>query len=107
MRDASGVQAWLRFGRFLPRQIRERVYEPACRDAYIEAAGEGRGESRPWTLIGMALDSLRVGFPFLFIHRRRLTRMGRLTLAAVFVVLVLLTAIMRTASTYQTTAAGL
>ena len=95
------LDAWLRLGRWLPREIRERVFEPACRDAYAEAIQGGRPAPRgAWTAVWLALGSLRAGWPRLFVSDRKLTWVGRVSVTAALVLPVAVAFVLRMRALY-------
>lgn len=85
-------------GRLFPRDIRERVFEPAFGDLLHDWLTRPAGRARvPFGIRAMAmcLTTLVAAFPDFFVRRRRVTRFGRVTLGvmtalAVIVLLVLM-----------------
>ncbi len=79
---------WCRLGRLLPRDVRERVYEPACYER-LRRGLEGRGRRATWIpLYALAAFVAIAGFnlPWVFFDGRRLSGLGKATLVAGVVV---------------------
>ena len=90
---ASTVSRWRWLGRLLPRDVRERVFEPAFADLTHEwlTAADRRvpfGVRAVATLLGC----LRIAIPRVIVRDRRLTRFGKVVVwggaAIVLVILV-------------------
>ena len=82
--DRDRVLRW--FARVLPREFRERVFEPALADLQL---GEAAGTRRPWARTMLALECLRIGLPQYLWRRSRPTRTAvALGVAAIVVTLV-------------------
>ena len=86
------VERWRALGRFLPREVRERIFDPAFSDltyAWLTAAEKRRRV--PFALNAMAtyLGCFPIAIPRLFLHGGRLTRLGRYSLWAVGVLVAL------------------
>lgn len=91
--EDGGVTKWWGLGRILPRDVRERIYEPALAD--LLRAWLGRTERWRLPLWAHVLRTLagcsRVAVPRLFVVRGRLTTFGRMCCAtAVVAALVIL-----------------
>jgi len=86
MRSADRVLAW--FARALPREFRERVFEPALADIRL---GDADGTSRRWARAALVVECLRLGMP------RHLWRRGRPTRTAFAVVVVALLVVLAAA----------
>lgn len=81
------IERWRRIGRILPRDVRERIFEPAFYD--VARAWLGDRDARGpvpfgvrvlWTMLGC----VPIALPRLVVHRGRLTKLGRFAgLAAV------------------------
>ena len=92
---ASTVSRWRWLGRLLPRDVRERVFEPAFADltyGWLTAA-DGRvpfGVRAFGTFLGCA----RIAIPRVVVRDRRLTRFGKVVVwgGAVIVLLMLVVA---------------
>ena len=79
------------FARLLPKEFRERVFEPAWADILLEereAGGDRRGALR--TRCVVVLECLRLGLPQLLWHHGQLTRLGRRGATALAVIAALL-----------------
>jgi hypothetical protein len=70
--------------RLLPREFRERVFEPALVDLQLEETDPARGSSRALARVVLVAECLRLGVPQYFWCRRRPTRLT-MGLVAVFV----------------------
>jgi hypothetical protein len=87
---AASVERWRVLGRFLPREVRERIFEPAFGDLsyqWLSSDGERRlpfGVGALSTFFGC----FRVVIPRIFVRGGRLTGFGR---ASVWTVAVLTT----------------
>lgn len=69
--------------RCLPREFRERVFEPAVDDYHLDAASARlRGGAQVKRELWIALECLRLGVPQLFWHRGRPTPIGRMVALA-------------------------
>lgn len=81
MRDGRNpIEHWRRIGRILPRDVRERIFEPAFYDVVRVWLGERGARGRVplgvrvlWTVLGC----VRIALPGLVVSRGRLTRLGR------------------------------
>jgi len=81
MPDRDRALRWL--SRVLPREFRERVFEPALADLRLDEAESRAGR---WARLALAAECLRVGLPQYFWRRRRPTRITlALGLAAIVV----------------------
>ncbi len=72
---------WRRLGRLLPREVRERVFEPEFGDL-VHHRLTRRARSRvPFGLLalGTLLGCAPIAIPRLFVRRGRMTRLGRVT----------------------------
>ena len=86
------------FARFLPREFRERVFEPAWADVLLDE--QRPGAHRRGAVLSrfvLVLECLRLGLPQLVWHRGRLTRLARGAAVAVVVVAVALVVLLRAA----------
>ncbi|HEX9580284.1 MAG TPA: hypothetical protein VF970_04185 [Gemmatimonadales bacterium] len=90
MREASaGPERWIAVGRLFPRDIRERVFEPAFGDLLHQWLKAPAGRPRvPFgvRVLGTCAATVVAAFPDFFVRRRRLTRVGRVTLVVLAVV---------------------
>jgi hypothetical protein len=71
--------------RLLPREFRERVFEPALVDLQLEEADPARRSNRALARVVLVGECLRLGVPQYFWYRHRPTRLT-MGLVAVFVV---------------------
>ena len=84
------------FARVLPREFRERVFEPAWADILLDEqeAGAGRGGSRGTGTLRvrfvLMLECLRLGLPQLLWYRGRPTRLARRGAVALAVIAAIL-----------------
>lgn len=83
MPDGGVGLRWL--ARVLPREFRERVFEPALADLRLDEATHGR---RDWARVTLVLECLRIGLPQYLWRRRRPTRAALLLGATAVVVAV-------------------
>lgn len=82
MRGSAPTPWWCRLGRLLPRDVRERVYEPACYER-LRRGLEGRGRRAAWIpLYALAAFVAVAGFnlPWVLFDGRRLSGLGKATL---------------------------
>ena len=85
----------LALSRVLPREFRERVFEPACTDLILEHHSDGYTNARALRAqLVIALECLRIGLPQFLWHHGRPTRAARLGFVAVAVVAFLVMRIM-------------
>lgn len=78
--DASRVERWRSLGRLLPREVRERVFEPAFADltyAWLTSSEESRRLPFGAHAMGTYLGCFSIAIPRLFVRGGRLTRFGR------------------------------
>ncbi len=90
--------SWARLGRLLPRRLRSRVFEPA----YFDLLAERKHRSGLWfgfRVLGLALDSYRVGGPHLVWEAAR-SRKARILLGVTVAAIVALLIIFRLAANY-------
>lgn len=71
--------------RLLPREFRERVFEPAVTDLKLDEADPDRRSRGAFGRIVLIAECVRLGGPQLFWHRRRPTRL-MIGLVGVFVI---------------------
>ena len=82
-RAQGGPQRWMALGRLLPREIRERVFEPALSDLIYRWATVPVVERRmPFVLqaLGTYFGCVPVVIPRIFVQDGRLTRFGHVVL---------------------------
>ena len=75
---------WIRLGRLLPREIRERIFEPAYADLLRRWLDE-RDQRRGWfglRVLATYAGCLPIAAPRLFVRRGRLTVFARVTILA-------------------------
>ena len=77
---------WLALGRLLPRDVRERIFDPAFSDlmrAWLTAS-EGR-RRLPFAVhaVGIYAGCFPIAIPRLFLDHGRLTRFGRASLVVI------------------------
>jgi len=82
MGDSGADRLLRRFARVLPREFRERVFEPALADLRI---GESAAPNNGFARVLLLLECLRIGLPQHVWRRGRPTRLG-LTLACALLV---------------------
>ncbi len=98
---ASTVSRWRWLGRLLPRDVRERVFEPAFADltyGWLTAA-DGRvpfGVRAVGTFLGCA----RIAIPRVIVRDRRLTRFGKVVVWGGAVVLLLMLVVANLTESY-------
>ena len=90
--------SWARLGRLLPRRLRSRVFEPAYFDLLAERS-YGSGLGFGFRVLGLALDSYRVGGPHLVWEAAR-SRKTRILLAVMAAAIVVVLIIFRLAVNY-------
>jgi hypothetical protein len=77
--------------RLLPREFRERVFEPALADLeYEERSSRARGARQWFALTILIAECLRLGAPQLVWRRGRPTRLGAGVLAALLLLALLI-----------------
>lgn len=82
----GGVERWRLLGRLLPREIRERIFEPAFGDLMYTWLKSTEGTRRlPFGAhaMGTYVGCFSIALPRLFMRSGRLTRLGRFSLWAV------------------------
>lgn len=91
-RSLPGLAArWRRLGRLLPRDVRERAYEPALADLLHQWLTRPDAAHRlPFGLyaVATALGCLPIAIPRLFVRRGTLTRLSRVLLGGLAALLV-------------------
>ena len=87
---AAGVERWRALGRLLPRDVRERIFEPAFGDLTYHWLRSDGGRGLPFGVRALStyLGCFPVAIPRIFVKGGRLTGFGR---ASVWVVAVLAT----------------
>jgi hypothetical protein len=89
-----------RFAHVLPREFRERVFEPALADIRLDELTR----RRPFARLILAAECLRLGLPQYVWARRRPTKLG-ITLAVAIAVAMLVGARLRYAAQWKDEAA--
>ena len=99
------MRRWLRLGALLPRDVRERVFEPAFSDMARRWLTLRGGSRVPFGIHAFAtyLACLPIAVPSCFVKAGKLTRLGRVTLWTAAVVLVVSVAWVRVTSGYAAT----
>ena len=89
---ASSVSRWRWLGRLLPREVRERVFEPAFADlTYGWLTAAGRRVPFGVRAIAMFVGCVRIAIPRVIVRDGRLTRFGKVVVwAGAAIVLVML-----------------
>ena len=80
MRDLGrGFQQWRVLGRLLPREVRERIFEPAFSDLVYGWLTAPTARRLPFSMhaAGTFLGCFAVALPRLFVRNRRLTRLSQ------------------------------
>jgi hypothetical protein len=82
--DGRSAGRWRALGRLLPREVRERVFEPAFADLLRAWLTSSRsGVPFPLRAVGTLLGCLPIAVPRLFVREGRLTRLGRASIVLV------------------------
>ena len=79
----AGIDRWRALGRLLPRDVRERIFEPAFGDLVRSWLNTGRAASRlPFAMraVGTYMGCVPIAIPRIFVRGGRLTRVGHATL---------------------------
>lgn len=100
---SGGLGRWRRLGRLLPRDVRNRVFEPALADLMHERLAGGRGARRlPFGLLalGTCLGCLPPAARRVLVRGGRLTRVGQIAIWALTVLTVLTFALVRLRQAY-------
>jgi hypothetical protein len=97
---AVSVERWRALGRFLPRDVRERVFEPAFGDLTYHWLSSDGARRLPFGIHALStyLGCFPVVIPRLFVKGGRLTGLGR---ASVWTVAVLATVMLVVANFTQ------
>ncbi len=101
---AAGVERWRALGRLLPRDVRERIFEPAFGDLTYSWLTSGGDRRVPFGVRALStyVGCFPVAIPRLFVKGGRLTGFGR---ASVWAVAVLATVMLVLANFAQSYAA--
>jgi len=103
--EARAAARWRGLGRILPREVRERIYEPAFSDLLYRWLTQSAPQRLPFGMYALAtvLGCARIAVPRMFIRNgapTRLTRVFVVLLLAVAVAVVILQRITRTVYSY-------
>lgn len=104
MPESRPFARWRGLGRILPRDVRERIFEPALADlTYGWLTNRDARGRLPFGLhaLGTYLGCLPAAGRGLFVRGGRLTRLGRVTVWTIAVVTVLGFALVRLAQSYD------
>ena len=98
----TGVERWRALGRLLPRDVRERIFEPAFGDLtyqWLTSGGDGRV---PFGVRALStfLGCFPVAIPRLFVKGGRLTGFGHASVWAVAVLATVMLVLANFAETY-------
>lgn len=75
---ASTISRWRWLGRLLPRDVRERVFEPAFADlTYGWLTAADRRVPFGVRAVGTFMGCIRIAIPRVIVRHRRLTRVGK------------------------------
>ncbi len=98
----TGVERWRALGRLLPRDVRERIFEPAFGDLTYHWLTSAGGRRLPFGLRALStyLGCFPVAIPRLFVRRGRLTGFGRASVWAVAVLATVMLVLANFAQTY-------
>jgi len=102
-------ERWRTLGRLLPREVRERVFEPAFTDLLRAWLTRERTEGAApfWAAaITTYLGCLPIAVPHLFVRRGRLTRLGKGLVWAASGLTVAWVVLLQLSSTYAKTGAA-
>lgn len=83
--EVARAARWRGLGRYLPKEVRERVYDPAFTDLLYRWLTSGEDSKRiPFGVyaIGTVLGCIPIAVPRLFFRRGALTRLSRVVLAS-------------------------
>ena len=99
---ASGVERWRALGRLLPRDVRERIFEPAFGDLTYHWLTSDGGRRVPFGVRALStfLGCFPVVIPRLFVKGGRLTGFGRASVWAVAVLATVMLVLANFAETY-------
>ena len=82
---APPTERWRVLGRLLPREVRERIFEPAFSDlrvAWLRSGGASRHLPFGLHVVGTYVGCFGIAIPRMFVHEGRLTHVGRYSLWA-------------------------
>ncbi len=97
-----GVERWRALGRLLPRDVRERIFEPAFGDLTYHWLTSDGGRRVPFGVRALStfLGCFPVVIPRLFVKSGRLTGFGRASVWAVAVLATVMLVLANFAQTY-------
>ncbi len=82
----GGPERWRSLGRLLPDDVRERIFDPAFADlmrAWLTTSDGRRRLPFAFQAVSTYVGCFPIAIPRLFVHDRRLTRFGLVSLWAV------------------------
>ena len=99
---ATGVERWRALGSLLPRDVRERIFEPALGDLTYHWLTSDVGRRVPFGVRALStiLGCFPVAIPRLFVKGGRLTGFGRASVWAVAVLATVMLVIANFSETY-------
>ena len=99
---AVGVERWRALGRLLPRDVRERIFEPAFGDLTYHWLTSHGGRRLPFGVRALStfLGCFPVVIPRLFVRGGRLTGFGRASVWAVAVLATVMLVLANFAQSY-------
>ena len=100
--QGRGVERWRALGRLLPRDVRERIFEPAFGDLTYQWLTSDSGRQLPFGVHALStfLGCFPVAIPRLFVKGGRLTGFGRASVWAVAVLATVMLVLANFAETY-------
>ena len=101
----AGAERWRALGRLLPRDVRERIFEPAFGDLMHHwLTTSGKSSRLPFSVRALStfLACCSVAIPRLFVRGGRLTGFGRASAWAVAIVATITLVLANVAQTYAT-----
>lgn len=101
--DVSRVERWRALGRLLPRDVRERIFDPAFSDlvyTWLNSADGPRRVAFGVKAMSTYVACFPIAIPRLFVRRGRLTRFGRLSVWAFAVICTVALAVVNIANSY-------
>ena len=105
MPDPINARRWSTLGRLLPREVRERIFEPALGDLTRGWLTDGKGRGRvPFAARALATWAacIPIAIPRAFVRERRLTRLGQIVLWGSAIVVLVVFLLVNLAQEYAT-----
>ena len=99
----AGMERWRKLGRLLPRDVRERIFDPAFADltrAWLTSKERPKRLPFGVHVVGTWAGCFSITIPRLFVQHGRLTRFGRLSLWTVGFLATIVLLLMNLARTY-------